>query len=75
MITDSKGISWTPNEDRSSWTSSSGNKLLTNPEAVDEQVLSIIETLYLPPPFEKTDAERIAELEQKLSELISKNLP
>lgn len=75
MITDSKNITWLPNEDRSIWTSSQGGRISVNPASVDEQVLSVIENLYLPQKVEKTDAERIAELEQKLSELISKNLP
>ena len=72
MITDSKNINWTPSEDRSVWTSSEGGTLLVSPDANDEQVLSSIEQSYLPQPVEKTDAERIAELEAKLAAFISK---
>lgn len=72
MITDSKNIVWTPSEDRSLWTASNGNTLLVNPASNDEQVLASIEQLYVPVPVEKTDAERIAELEAQLAALISK---
>lgn len=72
MITDSKNIVWTPSEDRSLWTASNGSKLLANPASNDEQILTIIEQLYVPAPVEKTDAERIAELEAQLAALISK---
>lgn len=72
MITDSKNITWTPGEDRSLWTASNGSTLLVNPAANDEQVLMGIEQSYLPQPVEKTDAERIAELEAQLAALISK---
>lgn len=72
MITDSKNIVWTPSEDRSLWTASNGSTLLVNPAANDEQVLSCIEQLYVPQAVEKTDAERIAELEAKLAALLSR---
>lgn len=72
MITDSKNNTWTPNEDRSVWTSQEGSTLIINPEANDEQVLASIEQIYAPQVVEKTDADRIAELEAKLAELLSK---
>jgi hypothetical protein len=72
MIIDSKNITWTPSEDRSLWTASNGSTLLVNPASSDEQVLASIEQLYVPAPVEKTDAERIAELEAQLAALISK---
>lgn len=72
MITDSKNIVWTSSADRSLWTASNGSTLLVNPASNDEQVLSSIEQTYIPQPVEKTDAERIAELEAKLSALLSK---
>jgi hypothetical protein len=72
MITDSKNITWTPSEDRALWTDSNGCTLFVNPVATDEQVLMGIEQMYLPQPVEKTDAERIAELESQLAALISK---
>ena len=72
MITDSKNITWTPSEDRSLWTASNGSTLLVHPASNDEQVLAGIEQMYVPAPVEKTDADRIAELEAKLAELLSK---
>ena len=72
MITDSKNIIWTPSEDRSLWTASNGSTLLVNPASNDEQVLAGIEQMYVPAPIDKTDADRIAELEAKLAELLSK---
>lgn len=72
MITDSKNNTWTPNEDRSVWTSQEGSTLIINPEANDEQVLASVESIYSPQVVEKTDAERIAELEAKLAALLSK---
>lgn len=72
MITDSKNITWTPSEGRSNWTSSEGDRVIVNPAATDEQVLASIEQMHLPQPVEKADAERIAELEAKLAELLSK---
>ena len=72
MITDSKNITWTPSEDRSLWTASNGSTILVNPASNDEQVLTSIEQMYVPVPVEKTDADRIAELEAKLAELLSK---
>lgn len=72
MITDSKNITWTPSEDRSLWTASSGSTLIVNPACTDEQVLSCIEQTYVPAPIEKTDAERIAELEEQVKSLLSR---
>ena len=72
MITDSKNITWTPSEDRSLWTASNESTIIVNPASNDEQVLMVIEQMYVPQPVEKTDAERIAELESQLAALISK---
>ena len=72
MIIDSNNITWTPSEDRSLWTASNGSTLLVNPASNDEQVLASVEQMYIPVPVEKTDAERIAELEAQLAALISK---
>jgi len=73
MITDSKGIKWTQGSDKSTWTSSSGFKVFINPNAAEEQVITGINSLYDPQPVQKTDAERIAELEAKIAELLSKS--
>jgi hypothetical protein len=72
MITDSHDINWTPNEDRSVWTSSSGSRLIVNPAANDEQVLVSIEQTYVAAPIEKTDAERISEMEAQVKALLAK---
>jgi hypothetical protein len=72
MIIDSHDITWTPSEDRSLWTSSTGGRLIVNPAANDEQVLASIEQTYVPAPVEKTDADRIAELEAQVKALLSK---
>lgn len=72
MITDSHNVTWTPSEDRSRWTSSDGSTLIINPASNDEQVLAGIEQMYVPVVVEKTDAERIAELEAQVAALLSK---
>jgi hypothetical protein len=72
MITDSKNIIWTPSEDRSLWTASNGSTILVNPASNDEQVLASIEQLYVPVPVQKTDAERIAELDAQVQALLTK---
>lgn len=73
MITDSKGIKWTQGEDKSKWTSSLGDVAFISPSSSEEQVLSCINSLYETTPVQKTDAERIAELEAKIAELLSKS--
>jgi hypothetical protein len=72
MITDSHNITWTPSEDRSLWTASNGSTIIVNAACTDEQVLASIEQTYISQPVEKTDAERIAELEAQLAALLSK---
>lgn len=72
MITDSKNLTWTPSEDRSIWTASDGSRLQVNSFANDEQVLASIEQTYVPAPVEKTDADRIAELEAQVKALLAK---
>ena len=72
MITDSNNIAWTPSEDRSVWTAEDGRVVIVNPDSNDEQILNGIEQMYVPASVEKTDAERIAELEAKLAALLSK---
>jgi hypothetical protein len=71
MITDSKNITWTANEDRSLWTSSEGNRLEVNLSATDEQVLSCIESMRADVP-QNSDADRIAELEAQIKALLAK---
>jgi hypothetical protein len=71
MITDSKNITWTANEDRSLWTSSEGNSLTVSPDATDEQVLSCIELISVDVP-QPSDGDRIAELEAQVKALLAK---
>ena len=72
MITDSHNITWTPNEDRSLWTSSEGSGLRVNPASNDEQVLASIEQMYVPAPVEPSESDRIAELEAQVKALLAK---
>jgi hypothetical protein len=73
MITDSKNKVWTADAARVRWTTVEGDALTTNPDCTDEQVLSVIEGLYLSQSSTpKTDAERIAELEAQVSALMAK---
>ena len=72
MIIDSKNITWTSNEDRSIWKSSEGQSLQVNPAANDEQVLTAIESLYVIPPEQPNQEDRIAELEAQLKALLAK---
>lgn len=70
MIQDSQGKTWTRSEDRLELVCEDGRKVLGNADMTDEYLLSVIET---PPPApEKTDAERIAELESQVAALLSK---
>ena len=71
MITDSKNIIWTANEDRSLWTSSEGSCLYISPDATDEQVLSCIVSMRADVPAH-SDSDRIAELEAQVKALLAK---
>lgn len=71
MITDSLSRTWTPSADRSQWICSDGSRITTNPCATDAQVLACLESL-ISEPAPKTEAERIAELEAQVAQLISR---
>lgn len=73
MITDSKNIKWTKNKVKSEWTSSEGFKFIIHQDANEEQVLKFIESMYTIKAVQNTDAERIAELEAKIDQLLSKS--
>ena len=69
-FTDHNGLVWTRSEDRRTITCQDGRSVIGNPEMTDDYLVSVA---YLPPPVpEKSDAERIAELEAQLAALISK---
>lgn len=70
MIIDSQGKRWNRSEDRLELVCEDGRKVLGNADMTDEYLLAVAE--YVPAQVEKTDAERIAELEAKLAELLSK---
>ena len=66
---DHTGLTWTRSEDRLSITCEDGRQVLGNAEMTDEYLVSVA---YMTAEPVKTDAERIAELEQKLADLVSK---
>ena len=74
MIIDSKNIAWTPNENRTEWSSSDGRMIVVNPEMVDEQVKDAINAVYDLPVSNDPQVvyARIAELEAQLAALLSR---
>lgn len=67
---DHNGLAWTRSDDRTRITCEDGRTVIGNPEMTDEYLVSVA---YAPAPApEKTDAERIAELEAQLAALIAK---
>lgn len=66
---DHKGLTWTRSDDLRSIKCEDGRSVIGNPEMTDDYLVSVA---YLQPTPEKTDAERIAELEAQLAALISK---
>lgn len=70
MIQDSQGKTWTRSEDRLELVCEDGRKVLGNADMTDEYLLSVAE---MPAAaHEKTDAERIAELEAQVAALLAK---
>jgi hypothetical protein len=72
MIQDSQGKTWTRSDDRLELICEDGRKVLGNAEMTDEYLLSVSE--YVPEPVapEKTEADRIAELEAQVKALLAK---
>jgi hypothetical protein len=72
MITDSQGKTWNRSDDRLELICEDGRKVLGNADMTDDYLLSVAE--YVPEPIapEKTDADRIAELEAQVQALLSK---
>jgi len=67
--TDKNGLIWTRSDDRLSITCENGTKVFGNEEMTDEYLVSVS---LLSLATEKSDAERIAELEAQLAALIAK---
>lgn len=70
MITDPQGKNWTRSEDGIELVCEDGRKVIGVPEMTDEYLLSV--AIAPEPVPEKTDAERIAELEAQVAALLSK---
>lgn len=66
---DQNGKTWTRAEDGLSITCEDGRKVLGNAEMTDEYLVSVAYQSETPV---KSDAERIAELEAKLADLLTK---
>lgn len=67
--TDKNGLVWTRSDDRLSITCQDGRQVLGNADMTDEYLVSVA---YLSVTTEKSDAERIAELEAQLAALMAK---
>jgi len=67
--TDHNNLVWTRSEDLTSITCEDGRQVLGNPEMTDEYLVSVAYQSETP---QKTDAERIAELEAQLAALLAK---
>ena len=72
MIIDSQGKHWNRSEDRLELVCEDGRKVMGNAEMTDDYLLSVAE--YVPEPIvpEKTEADRIAELEARVKTLLAK---
>jgi hypothetical protein len=68
-FTDHNGLAWTRSDDRLSITCSDGRSVFGNEEMTDEYLVSVAYQADVP---QKTDADRIAELEAKLAALLAK---
>ena len=67
--TDHNGLVWTRSDDRLSITCQDGRQVLGNAEMTDEYLVSVAYQSETP---QKSDAERIAELEAQLAALLAK---
>ena len=68
-FTDHNGLIWTRSDDRLSITCQDGRSVLGNAEMTDEYLVSVAYQTETP---QKSDAERIAELEAQLAALLAK---
>ena len=67
--TDHNGLVWTRSDDLNSITCQDGRSVLGNAEMTDEYLVSVAYQTETP---QKSDAERIAELEAQLAALLAK---
>lgn len=72
MIIDSQGKQWNRSVDRLELVCEDGSKVQGNADMTDEYLLSVAE--YVPEPIvpEKSEADRIAELEAQVKALLAK---
>ena len=68
-FTDHNGLVWTRSDDLLSITCQDGRQVLGNAEMTDEYLVSVAYQVETP---QKSDAERIAELEAQLAALLAK---
>ena len=68
-FTDHNGLVWTRSEDLLSITCEDGRSVLGNAEMTDEYLVSVAYQVETP---QKSDADRIAELEAQLAALLAK---
>lgn len=68
-FTDHNGLVWTRSDDLTSITCEDGRQVLGNAEMTDEYLVSVAYQVETP---QKSDAERIAELEAQLAALLAK---
>ena len=68
-FTDHNGLVWTRSDDLTSITCEDGRSVLGNAEMTDEYLVSVAYQVETP---QKSDAERIAELEAQLAALLAK---
>ena len=69
-FTDHNGLVWTRSDDLTSITCQDGRQVLGNAEMTDEYLVSVAYQVSETP--QKSDAERIAELEAQLAALLGK---
>ena len=67
--TDHNGLTWTRSDDRLSITCQDGRQVLGNAEMTDEYLVSVAYQSATP---QKSDAERIRELEAQLAAIMAK---
>jgi len=68
-FTDQNGLVWTRSDDLTSITCQDGRQVLGNAEMTDEYLVSVAYQSQAP---QKSDAERIAELEAQVQALLAK---
>jgi hypothetical protein len=72
MIIDSQGKHWNRSEDRLELVCEDGRKVVGNVDMTDDYLLTVAECVHEPIVPEKSEADRIAELEAQVKALIAK---